>query len=245
MRVQNRVALVVLASGVVASAAGAGTITVTGTSGLLNASARFENVGGSLRITLTNTSSADVMVPADILTAVFFDVISGEALTPVSALLSGSVVHFGPNGGGNVGGEWAYGAGLAGAPGAATRGISSAGFGLFGNANFGGGNLEGPTAVNGLNYGLSSTGDNPLTGNTPVTGGVPLIQDHVVFTLSGISAMFDPAASIRNVSFQYGTALSEPTVRGGDPGGMIPLPSAASFGLIGFAAVAARRRRSV
>jgi hypothetical protein len=229
-------------AGVLAMAGSAmgGTITVNGSSGSLSASAQFANVGGSLVVTLTNNSSADVMVPADILTAVFFDVISGETLTPVSALLSGSTVHFGANGGGNVGGEWAYGAGVAG-PGA-SRGISSAGFGLFGNANFNGSNLEGPTAVNGLNYGLTSTGDNVTTGNTPVTGSVPLIQDHVVFTLSGISALFDPAASIRNVSFQYGTALTEPNVpSGGTP--LVPLPSASVLGLAGLSIVATRRRR--
>ncbi len=240
-----RARFAVLSIVAIAGTASAGTITISGTSGTRSASARFENTGGGLVIRLTNNSSADVMEPMDVLTAVFFDVISGETLTPVSALLSGATVHFGPNGGGNVGGEWAYGAGLSSAPGSATRGVSSAGFGLFGGANFNGANLEGPTAVNGLNYGLSSTGDNPTTGNTPVTGGVPLIQDHVVFTLSGISALFDPAASIRNVSFQYGTALSEPNVRGGDGGGVIPLPSASFLGLAGLGAVAARRRRAI
>ncbi|MGE3107427.1 MAG: XDD4 family exosortase-dependent surface protein [Phycisphaerales bacterium] len=221
-----------------------GTITVSGSSGSLSATARFENSGGNLVVTLTNNSSADVLVPADILTAVFFNVISGETLTPVSALLSGSVVHFGSNGGGNVGGEWGYAAGIGG-PGGATRGISSSGFGLFGSSNFNGPDLDPPDALNGLNYGLTSTGDNVTTGNAPVTGGVPLIQDHVVFTLSGISAMFDPAASIRNVSFQYGTALTEPNVPGTPNNGMIPLPSASVLGLAGIGIMASRRRRGL
>lgn len=218
----------------------AGPITISASSGNLSASARFENVGGILSVTLTNTSSADVMVPADVLTAVFFDLATGETLIPVMASLSGATVHYGPNGSGNVGGEWAYGAGLSGAPVGATRGISSAGFGLFGNANFGGANLEGPTAVNGLNYGLTSTGDNVSTGNSPVTGGVPLIQDHVVFLLSGISSKFDPAKSIRNVSFQYGTALTEPNVPAGTP---VPLPQAGVLGLATLSLAAVRRRR--
>jgi len=224
-------------------AAQGGTLNVTGASGNLSATATFENTGGNLVITLANSSLADVMVPANVLTAVFFDVLSGETLTPVSALLSGSVVHFGPDGGGNVGGEWGYGAGLS-APGGATRGISSAGFGLFGSANFNGVNLEGPNAVNGLNYGLTSAGDNVSTGNTPVTGGVPLIKDHVVFRLSGIGLGFDPAASIRNVSFQYGTSLSEPNVPG-QRGNVIPLPGASILGLAGMTIIATRRQRAM
>ncbi|MGE3107278.1 MAG: XDD4 family exosortase-dependent surface protein [Phycisphaerales bacterium] len=225
-----------------AGSASAGTITVTGSWGLLSASARFENMGGVLVVTLTNTSSADVLVPADILTAVFFDISTAPMLTPMMASLApASVVHFGPNGGGNVGGEWAYAEGLSGAPLGATRGISSAGFGLFGNANFGGANLEGPTAVNGLNYGITSAGDDITTGNTPVTGALPLIQSSVVFALAGISAKFDPAASIRNVSFQYGTALTEPNV---PEGRSVPLPAASAFGLAGLGIAAARRRRS-
>lgn len=242
MRTLTSVSLAAAALLALSGSALAGTITVNASSGALSAAARFENSGGNLVVTLTNNSASDVMVPADILTAVFFDVISGETLTPVSALLSGSTVFFGPNGGGNVGGEWAYAASLA-APGGASRGISSSGFGLFGGANFNGVNLEGPTAVNGLNYGLTSTGDNLSTGNTPVTGGVPLVKDHVVFTLSGISALFDPAASIRNVSFQYGTSLTEPNVPGNT--GLVPLPSASMLGLAGMTIIATRRRRAI
>src|SRR5690349_13258057 len=85
-----------------------GTITLTGSAGSLSASARFENLGGNLVVTLTNTSGNDVLVPADVLTSLFFDISTGETLTPVSALLGGATVFYGPNGGGNVGGEWAY-----------------------------------------------------------------------------------------------------------------------------------------
>jgi hypothetical protein len=123
----------------------------TGSSGSLAASATFDIVGGQLQIVLTNTSAADVMVPAQVLTALFFD-IPGVTLTPVSAALTaGSTVYFGPDGGGNVGGEWAYASGLTGAPGSAALGASSSGFGLFGSGNFGGANLQDPDAVDGLN----------------------------------------------------------------------------------------------
>ncbi len=193
-------------------------VTFTGSSGSLAASAVFGIVGSSLTVTLTNTSTADVLVPADVLTALFFDIPSGVTLTPGSALLgSGSTVHFGPDGGGNVGGEWAYGAGLSGAPGGATRGISSAGFGLFGDGNFGGSNLQDPAAVDGLQYGLTSAGDNLANGNAAVTGGNALIQNSVVFTLSGLPDGFT-LGDVSNVSFQYGTALTEPNVHVAEPG---------------------------
>jgi hypothetical protein len=133
----------------------------------------FDNiVGGNLQVTLTNTSLSDVDDLPDILTALFFDLLNVGALTPVSATLAnGSAVFFGTTDPGGVGGgEWGYLAGLAGAPHSATEGISSSGFGLFGNANFSGTNLQGPIAVDGLQYGPTSAGDNSATGNAAVTG---------------------------------------------------------------------------
>lgn len=187
----------------------AGAITFTGSSGDLAASAEFSASGTNLVVVLTNTSGADVLIPSDVLMAVFFDIDGVGPLTPGSALLSGgSAVLFGPDGGGNVGGEWAYASGLVGAPAGATEGISSSGFVLFGNFNFGGSNLQGPVAVNGGNYGITSAGDNSGTGNAEVTGNVPLIQNQVTFTLSGLPSDFVPSSTnITNVSFQYGTAL--------------------------------------
>ncbi len=212
-------------------------VTFSATSGTMSAKADFSVVGTDLHVTLTNDSSADVLVPVDVLTGLFFDITGPSVvLTPFSAVLAaGSLVLFDPAPvGGVVGGEWAYAAGLVGAPGAAARGISSAGLGLFGNANFPGPNLEPPAAVDGLQYGITSAGDNPATGNTPVTGTNPLIKNSVDFVFTGLPAGFD-LSRITNVWFQYGTALSEPSVAA-------PTPGAASlFGVIVLMGL--RRRR--
>lgn len=197
-----------------------------GAGGDLAARAEFTVSGNTLTVVLTNTSTADVSVPADLLTAVFFDIAGYPPATfsPVSALLSGgSAVYFGPDGSGNVGGEWAFGSGFSGAPDDATLGISSAGFGLFGSANFNGPNLAGPNAVNGPNYGLLSAGDNTTTGNAMVTGAVPLIKNQVTFTLTG-SVPFSEN-DISNVSFQYGTSLSEPNIPSDGNPPHVPEPS--------------------
>ena len=183
-------------------------ITFAGSSGSLAASATFDTSGTNLIITFSNISLADVLVPGDVLTALFWD---GPTISPVSVVLnSGSTVLFGvsdPDG--VVGGEWAYKCGLAGAP--AACGLSSAGFGWFGPGDvFPGSNLQGPLSPDGVQYGLTSRGDNPLTGNAPVTGDNALIQYSVVATLTGLPEGFDPSSSITDAWFQYGTAPDEP-----------------------------------
>jgi hypothetical protein len=209
-------------------------------SGNLAASVRFEIVGGNLQVTLTNTSAHDVLVPADVLTAVFFDTTGTSAtLAPVSAVLApGSEVLFGgTDPGGVVGGEWAYKAGLSGAPWSATRGISSAGFGLFGPEDrFPGSDLQPPASPDGVQYGITSAGDDITIGNPKVTGSQALIQNSVVFTLSCAGNCDDLLASISNISFQYGTRLGEPNL----------VPEPAFTGLITFAGVlyVVNRRRA-
>lgn len=210
----------------------------------LDATVIFQHSGSDLMITLINSSSADVLAPEDVLTGVFFN-ISGPTLPLVAhsaTLADGSIVRWGASEpGGGVGGEWAFRAGLSGAPGGATYGISAAGLGLFGPHDaFPGANLHGQGGPQGLGYGLLSTGDDPLTGNTPVTGHFPLIQSGVVFTLSGLPEGFDPGA-IGNVWVQYGTSLSEPSYV--VPIISVPAPGAAVM-LAGGAFALSRRRRA-
>jgi len=211
--------------------------------GLLEAEATFEASGSDLLVTLTNTSGNDVVDPSEVLTGLFWDVTGSPALTPVSAWLSGgSTVFFGPDGGGNVGGEWAYEEGLSGAPGGTAYGISSAGLGLFGAPAFGGANLQGPAAVDGLSYGLTSAGDDTSTGNAAVTGGFPLIKNAVQFTLSGLPTGFEPQQRVTNIWFQYGTSLTEPTYGGGNEVPEVPAYALAVLGLLPLGLRWRRRR---
>jgi hypothetical protein len=157
------------------------------------------------------------------------------------------VVNDTPPVGGVVGGEWAYASGIDG-PGLATEGIGSAGFGLFGNATFVGPDLDSPAAVNGMNYGILSAGDNTATGNSPILS-EPFIKNSVVFTLLGTFNI----ASIANVWFQYGTGLTEPGFGGQCTANCsselppeVPLPAALPLllgGLGGLGWLARRQKR--
>lgn len=214
-------------------------VTFSASQGHRAASASFQVSGNDLIVTLTNTSLVDALVPVDILTGVFFDVAGAPlSLTRVSAIVpAGSFVHNGPTDPGNsVGGEWAYLGGLSGAPEGTDYGISSTGLGLFGPGDrFPGADLQPPASPDGLQYGITSAGDNLATGNSPLTSGSnALIKNQVVFTLSGLPNGFDPMAQISNVQYQYGTDLSEPH-----------FPEPASAVLLGIAAIGLIRRRRV
>jgi hypothetical protein len=201
----------------------AGSITFTGTDGgTRSASVVFDNnTAGYLTVTLTNTSLFDSDVPTDLLTAVFFNLTAGAtvAATPTSSAIlnTGSSVVYDPQGqpaGGVVGGEWAYKDGLN--QYSATSGISSTGVGLFGPADlFPGPDLESPASPDGPQYGILSAGWVPAGDNTGLTGSGGLIENSVVFKLAVTSGIL---TGVTNVTFQYGTDLSEPHFPG-TPGG--------------------------
>jgi len=224
-----------------------GSVVFSGSAGDKSGSATFAvEANGDLIVTLINTSAADVLVPADILTAVIFN-ISGSAmsLSRISGVLApGSVVVYDPDGqpaGGIVGGEWAYNATLTGAPGNRSYGISSSGLGgLFGpGQRFPGDDLEPPTNPDGLQYGLTSAGDNLATGNNGVLNSGGLIKNGVVFRLGGAGANFD-LGRITDVLFIYGTAIGE----GEFTGQIVPTPGAAALLTVGMGLMATRRRRA-
>ena len=179
-------------------------------SGSRAATAGFDVVGGGLEVVLSNTSLADTLVPSDVLTGVFFDITGNPALTRISAITGGPTYRgttFISGAGAAVGGEWAYRNSLS--QYAADSGISSSGLGLFGPANiFPGANLSGPASPAGTSYGLASAADIQSTGNGGVLGN-ELTKNSVTFLLGGLPAHFS-LSNIGNVTFQYGTSLSEP-----------------------------------
>lgn len=221
-----------------ASGAAHGDMYFSATQGNLSASVNFHIVNSNtVEITLTNTSTADAMVQADILTAVFFDIDPTQTLTRVSAVLApgSTVFDGGTDPGAVVGGEWAYKSGFTSAPGNAGLGISSSGLDdLFGPGDrFPGSDLQPPASPDGVQYGITSAGDDFATGNpalTTVDNKNALIKNAVVFTMNYTSPF-----TVSNVSFQYGTSLDEPNI-------VVPAPGAALLGLIGLAAVGRVKR---
>lgn len=224
---------------------------ISGSSGTLAATATFTASGSTLIITLTNTSGTMSTVPADLLTAIFFDVSGGVTLTPGSAFLMGgsTVLGCGANctlpTGGNVGGEWAYNGNIAGGSGVTQHyGISSTGVGIFGSGNFGGPNLQGPDSVDGMQYGIGTANYNPAFANGGLEGNAVIVNG-VTFTLTGLPAGFDPSTAISNIRFQYGTDLCEPSFPGDPriPPSEIPEPVTMALTGAGLAGLAFIRRR--
>lgn len=263
----------ILAGLLLYSSAANAAVMFTGTNGSnLTASITFTATNGLLTVLLTNSSLVDVLVPSNVLTAVFFNLGTTSGITAKDAVLNiGSSVIYGDatptNAGGSVGSEWAYASAAGGLAGGTrgTSGISSAGFGVFGAGNFCGAgtldlacaDLDNPQAVNGLNYGITSAGDNIATGNSGVTGN-PLIKNAVKFTMTTKDGAGNNITltenQISNVTFQYGTALDEPCVAGTGGSGTgnctppppVPEPSTAMLLLLGSGGLATfgyRRRR--
>src|SRR5262245_61500226 len=66
-----------------------GSHTTTASGGSLAASAQFSLNAGTLTVVLTNTSASDVLVPADVLTGVYFNLTGNPSLASGSAVLTG------------------------------------------------------------------------------------------------------------------------------------------------------------
>jgi hypothetical protein len=239
-----RVVAGVLALFFVGLSTASATVTISGANGTLAASAAFQKSGNNLIVTLTNTSTSDVLVPADVLTAVFFD-IDGFAptFTRTSAVLNtgSTVLYDGSPAGGVVGGEWAYNPSLTINSKTFGYGISSSGLGLFGPGDrFPGTNLAGPDSPDGPQYGIVSAGDNSATGNGGITGSEGLIKNSVVFTLQCTANCGFAESNISDiVRFQYGTNVSEPNITTTPEPGFYGLLSLGMTGLY----CAVRRRR--
>jgi hypothetical protein len=215
-----------------------------------SASVEFARCGSDLIVTLTNTSTADALVPTDILTAVFFEVVGNPTLTRTSAVVPlGSSVFVGGTGVDEtppdrvVGGEWSYVNSIVAVP-PQNEGVSSTGLNIFGpGSRFPGDNLQGPDSPDGVQYGITSAGDNLLThtGNGGING-EHLIKNSVVFTLGGFSG--EPDARILSARFLYGTSLSEPQFEG-----QVPEPASIVLAVAGAVLLSgsawSRRRRHV
>ncbi len=201
----------------VSNAARATVFTASNGAGLA-ARAEFTVVGSNLTVLLTNTSSSDVLVPAQILTAVFFN--GNGILTPSSAVLpSGSTVFFDPQGqpsGGIVGGEWAYSGSVSNSSiNGMGRGIGSAGFGIFGAANFPGPNLDGNPPVQGLSYGITSAGDNTNTGNTLLLEEQIITRFHSLRTVFCLHLPSQQTLALRSaLSIAFGFNMARLLMRG-------------------------------
>jgi hypothetical protein len=221
---RTAVAVLFLASGAAAS-----TISFTGSDATHSFSASFSVVGSNLQITLANTETSGAAVNSiDVLGAIYFTIGGGTTLAPVSAALGAGSSYV--NGSGTLGQDWQYLSGLSGTPNGQTQGISAVGYGIFGpSGNF---CSSGCQNLQGIDYGLVPT--SYVAGSGSGIGSSRVVIDNsVVFTLSGIPAGFDPNASISNVTVQYGSSTSDDQVTGIK----VATPEPASFALFGIGAV--------
>jgi hypothetical protein len=227
------------AIGVSTPAAAATTFTATNGSNL-SASATFDIVAGHLVVTLTNTSTVDVNQPAQILHALFWDMTGSPSLSYTSANICAtcSFTASGPTGT-DVGGMWGYITSPSGV--SQGYGLSSAGY-TIGSYTFAPGAADQPhqgTPPAGGDYGIVSAGYTTAGDNGGVTNNQPYINNSVIFDMGAFNGSL---SSIGNVRFQYGTALTDPSLTPA-----VPEPATWAMMLLGFGAigVSMRRRRRV
>lgn len=246
MRRVLAIALATAAMGLATPAAAAVTFTATNGSNL-SASASFDIVAGNLVLTLTNTSSTDVNVPAEVLHALMWDMSGSPVLTYTDADICGSCSFVGSvsGSGTDVGAEWAFLQNSGGLGGGVTQayGVSSAGYGIFGPGNVLGGASHpdrggAVTPPDGGDFGILSAGYSPSGDNGGLTNNQPYIQNSVVFNLGAFNGSLN---SISNLRFQYGTALTDPSLT---TTRVVPEPGTWGLMLLGFAGVGMAIRRS-
>ena len=208
-------------------------------------SADFAISGGTLTITLRNTSPANTLeTPTSTLSGIEFQ-LKGAApsLTPSSAISPNAIFNSaacdtnpctGTNV--NVGGEWGYQVlgsdELIGSSGYVTTGLA------HDLGNFNGVDLQSPASLDGIEFGIISDNAGPLNGGNGGLSTQALIQDTVKLTLTGVSSGIS-ASDIGSVTFIYGTSLGEGSTSGtcttgcssGGGGGIVPEP--ASLVLLG------------
>lgn len=235
---------------------GTGTNTYDSQHHSLDASALFETYTVAsttyLKITLTNTNTSDYdfdkskTVPSDVLTGLLFDVVGNTSLTLDTAWVFAPNKILNPDTGagnaeapptGSVIGGWQYKRAASGTLTGVTQhqGLGTAGLDIFKGSE-----------VGDVNYGIVNAAYQDGEGNTGVSNG-RVIRNAVVFTLTGISSLFNPKASISNVRFQYGTAITEPHLDGHDkPIESTPEPNTlvlSSLALVGLVVWGRRRKR--
>jgi hypothetical protein len=209
----------------------------TNSSQNLSASVGFSLLGGGeLQISLTNTYGGDTADQGHVLTGIFFS--GADNLTRVSATATGTSVEWigtnsyvPPPSSAVLGQEWAY-ATEPHAPGNATSGIVSSGY--YNNVGMGNFATNGDM-LDGSSYGLLSKG----YAGSDMDGldDRQYIQDSIVFVLGGFTGSL---SNITNVSFQYGTSLSEPALIDVQ---VVPEPGSVALLGLGLAAILIFRRR--
>ncbi len=213
--------------------------------GTLAAQATFAQNGTTLIVTLENTSVFDVLSPSDVLTGIFFDLtnIDDGSLTPTRAVLGDGSSIWSPKkrdgtDHGEIGGEYGFRDDLVSLLSETTMVISAVDLGqlIEKSDRFPGKNLFGSRSglLEGIDYGLLSAFDDPLTGDSSVTGKTPFVSNSVVFELAGLPGDFVLDGNISGVRFNYGSNFSP-----------VPEPSTLVLMAFGAAATFMRRRRPV